>query len=163
MICCSGSVESHPCRSSGSALVVSSRMKKRSLLASVLSFSVLPGPLAMNLAMTSQMSIQMDCDNISASLVSFLIWSKMKWSFVEMVLIESEGDISLNSLWFLICLMAVARFRNHLTRCSGCWIAEFIWQGHWVGFRWFSGLSWVYLFWDSGLLLGFEVVVVFPC
>ena len=98
MICCSGSVESHPCRSSGSALVVSLRMKKRSVLASVLSFSVLPGPLAMNFAMTSQMSIQMDCDNISAFWVSLLIWSKMKWSFLEMVLIESEGDISLKSL-----------------------------------------------------------------
>ncbi len=38
---------------------------------------------------------------------------------------------------------------------------EFIRQGHWVEFRWFSGLSWVYLFWGSGLLSGFEAVVVF--
>ena len=42
-------------------------------------------------------------------------------------------------------------------------MSEFIWQGHWVGFRWFFGLSWVYLFWGSGLLLGFEAVVVFLC
>ena len=35
-----------------------------------------------------------------------------------------------------------------------------IWQGHWVDFHWVSGLPWVYLFWGSGLLSGFEAVVV---